>query len=99
MDDEFKDDKEEIDEYEFEDNIHFKIERKIIGWGAKKEYPSIISILVSIFVPIVGLFFVGNQVEYRKLKYGHSSNLLLVLSSIISALWWCLVIIVLIVIF
>ena len=100
MNEEFKDELEEdIDEEEFEDNLYLKSERKIIGWGAMKEYPAIISVLVSIFVPIVGLFFVGNQIEYRKKKYGHSSNLLLVLSSIISAIWWCAVIIVLIVIF
>ena len=99
MNEEFKDEIEEIDEEEFDDNTHPTMDKKITNWGSMKEYPAIVSVLVAIFVPIAGLFFVGNQVEYRKLKYGHSSNLLLVLSSIISALWWCAVIIILIVIF
>ena len=90
---------EEINEEEFEDKLHYKIERKVVGWGAMKEYPAIVSVLVSIAIPLIGLSFVANQVEYRKLKYGHASGFLLGLSATISLLWWAAVIIALFIIF
>ncbi len=59
---------------------------KLDGWGAKKEYPSIVSILVALFIPFFGLWFVSNQMEFRELKNGKATGLMAVALTI-SAFW------------
>ena len=54
--------------------------------GAKKEYPAIVSVLVALFVPFFGLWFVSNQKEFKELKNGKATGLM-GLALFISALW------------
>ena len=65
---------------------------KLDGWGAKKEYPSIVSILVALFIPFFGLWFVSNQMEFRKLKNGKATGLMAVALTI-SVFWGIAIII------
>lgn len=72
---------------EFKDNLYFKIERGLLGWGATKKYPTILSLIIAIIVPVLGLFFVNNQVGLRKIE-GKKPNHILVLAIIITTIWW-----------
>lgn len=54
--------------------------------GAKKEYPSIVSVLIALFVPFFGLWFVSNQKEFKELKDGKATGLMAV-ALVISAFW------------
>ena len=38
---------------------------KLALWGTKKEYPTIISLIIAVFIPAVGLIFVGNQLRFK----------------------------------
>ena len=89
---------ENNEEEVFEDKLHYKVERKIIGWGAYKKYPLILSFIIAIFIPFFGFFFVNNQVDLREIE-GHRPNFILGLSVTISLLWWVAVIAVLFIIF
>ncbi len=89
---------EEIIEEEFEDKLYYKVERKIVGWGAIKKYPIILSFLIAIIVPFLGLFFVGNQVDLREIE-GKKLTFILGLSLLISLLWWGAIIAVLFIVF
>lgn len=70
-----------------------ELESKVNNWGSKKEYPNIVSILVAIFLPLVGLIFVENQAKYKEFKYGKNS-LLTIFAITISLVWWLLFIII-----
>ena len=59
---------------------------RLDGWGSKKEYPSIVSVLVAFFIPFFGLFFVSNQKEFKELKNGKATGRMAV-ALVISALW------------
>lgn len=89
---------EEKEEEKFEDNLYYKTERKIVGWGQSKKYPAIVSILVGIFVPIFGLFFVANQSSIREIERGRA-GFLVGLASLFSLLWLAALVITLFVIF
>ncbi len=60
---------------------------KLILWGSYKEYPSIVSILISILLPVIGLLFVVNQTRFKTDNDGKAHGLFVV-SMIISLLWW-----------
>ena len=62
------------------------LEEKLDNWGKKKEYPTIVSILVAMFLPIIGCFFVKNQADYKEFKKGKVSGLMQ-FSIFISILW------------
>ena len=59
---------------------------KLEGWGSKKEYKAIVSILVALFIPFFGLFFISNQNDFKKLKNGKPTGLMAI-AYIISAFW------------
>lgn len=71
---------------ETDSNISDQLIVKLDGWGSKKEYPSIVSVLVALFIPFFGVFFVSNQKEFKQLKYG-KTNSLMTMALIISSLW------------
>ena len=89
---------EEINEEEFKDNIFYKMERGIVNWGSRKKYPTIVSFIIAIVIPIFGLYFVNNQVELRKIE-GKAPNHILVLAAIVVLLWWGALIVTLFIIF
>lgn len=64
-----------------------EFQTKFGNWGAKKEYPTILSFIIAIILPIIGLIFVENQAKYKEIKYG-KNNGLTILSLTISLLWW-----------
>ena len=64
-----------------------KLLNKYWSWGSKKEYNSIVSILVAIIFPIIGLAFVNNQASF-KLDYNHKAHGLFLIALLISVLWW-----------
>lgn len=70
-----------------EEALLFRIDGKISSWGKKNEYPAILSVLVSIILPLIGLVFVLNQAKYKEFKYGKNSGVM-ILSITISLLWW-----------
>ena len=88
----------EKEEDKFEDNLYYKTERKIIEWGQFKKYPAIISVLVAIFVPFFGLFFVANQIKIREIERG-KAGFIVGLASFFSLLWLAALVITLFVIF
>ena len=69
-----------------------EFENKVDNWGSKKEYPAILSLLVAILLPFLGLIFVSNQSKYKEMKYG-KNNGIMIASLIISAIWVVLIII------
>ena len=71
---------------EYETVMKDQLIDRLDGWGAKKEYPSIVSVLVSLFVPFFGLWFVSNQKDFKELKNGKATGLMAV-ALVISALW------------
>ena len=80
-----------LDEIIFKDKEHEvemkdQVIDKLDGWGSKKEYPSIVSVLVALFVPFFGVWFVSNQKEFKELKNGKATGLM-GLALFISALW------------
>ena len=82
---------EKLDEIVFKDReyetiIKDQLYEKLDGWGSKKEYPAIVSILVAIFLPFFGIFFVMNQNKFRELKNGKATGLMAV-AFVISAIW------------
>ena len=60
---------------------------KYWGWGSKKEYHSIVSILIAIIFPIIGLAFVNNQAHF-KLDKNEKAHGLFLIALLISLLWW-----------
>lgn len=78
---------------EYDEEIKDQLVDKLDGWGSKKEYPAIVSILVSLFIPFFGLWFVQNQKEYKELKYGKSTGLMGIAITI-SALWVFIIIVI-----
>ena len=68
---------------------------KLDGWGSRKEYPSIVSVLVSLFIPLVGVYFVYNQQKFKELKNGKATGLMSV-AVVISAIWVLAAVIILI---
>ena len=71
---------------QYQTEIKDQLVDKLDGWGAKKEYPSIVSVLVALFIPFFGLFFVSNQKEFKELKNGKATGLMAI-ALVISALW------------
>ena len=69
-----------------------KLINKLSLWGTKKEYPTIISILIAVFIPVLGLIFVGNQINFKADNDGKAHGLF-ALALIVSFLWWAAVII------
>lgn len=67
-------------------------------WGTKKEYPSIISILIAILLPIIGFIFVGNQMKFKKDLDGKVHGLFLV-SVLLCVIWWGALILFLVIVF
>ena len=67
-------------------------------WGAKKEYPSILSLLIAIVLPLIGFVFVENQAKYKEIKNG-KNNGLTITALTISSLWWIVVFILIFVVF
>ena len=59
---------------------------KLALWGSKKEYPTIISLLIGIFIPIIGLIFVGNQIKFKSDENDKVNGLFLI-SLLISLIW------------
>lgn len=76
-----------------EDNIQATSTSGLNGWGAKKEYPSIVSVLVSLFIPFFGLYFVYNQSELKGMKNGKKTGLMGV-AALISSLWFIAIVLV-----
>ncbi len=83
------------EKFEFKDNIFLRFERKLLSWGCKKEYPAIISFIISIVIPIFGLFFVNNQADLKKYKNGVNGKLMIT-AILITLLWWGAVFLILI---
>lgn len=86
-----------IDEIVFNDNNRpldkfYEMDTRWSKWGAKKEYPGILSLIVAVVLPLIGLTFVENQAKLKEFKYG-KNNGLTILSFTISILWWLIVII------
>ena len=71
---------------EYDVEIKDQLIDRLDGWGSKKEYPSIVSVLVALFIPFFGLFFVSNQKEFKELKNGKATGLMAI-ALVISALW------------
>ena len=71
---------------EYEEIMKDQVLDKLDGWGSRKEYPSIVSVLVALFIPFFGLFFVQNQNEFKELKNGKATGLMAV-AYVISAFW------------
>jgi len=71
---------------EYEPVMKDQLIDRLDGWGSKKEYPSIVSILIALFVPFFGLWFVSNQKEFKELKNGKATGLMAV-ALVISAFW------------
>ena len=71
---------------EFTEDVKDQLIDKLDGWGSKREYPTIVSILVAIFIPFFGAFFVSNQKEFKELKNGKATGLM-GMALTISALW------------
>ena len=91
---------EKLDEIVFVDRkneavIKEQLCDKLDGWGAKKEYPTIVSVLVALFIPFFGTWFVLNQKEFKKIKNGKATGLMAV-ALVISALWAIAIIIALV---
>jgi len=79
---------------EYDEEVKEQLIVKLDGWGARKEYPSIVSVLVALFLPFFGLFFVNNQKEFKELKNGKATGLMGV-AFVISAFWVLAIIVVL----
>lgn len=79
---------------EFTEDVKDQLIDKLDGWGSKKEYPTIVSILVAIFIPFFGAFFVPNQKKYKELKNGKTTGLM-AMALVISTLWVIAIIVVL----
>ena len=71
---------------EYQEIIKDQLLDKLDGWGSRKEYPAIVSILIALFIPFFGLFFVQNQNEFKELKNGKATGLMAV-AYVISAFW------------
>ncbi len=71
---------------EYENVMKDQLIDKLDGWGAKREYPSIVSVLIALFVPFFGVWFVSNQKEFKELKNGKATGLMAV-ALVISAFW------------
>ena len=82
---------------EYKEEIQDSLLEKMDGWGAKKEYPSIVSALVGIFLPIIGMLFVMNQVKIKEIKYGRPTGLLTV--GVVASAFWILTLIITLYIF
>lgn len=78
---------------EYEEIMKDQVLDKLDGWGSKKEYPAIVSVLVALFIPFVGLYFVKNQMEYKELKNGKATGLMAV-ALVIGAFWIFLIILI-----
>lgn len=82
---------------EYKEEIQDSLLEKMDGWGAKKEYPSIVSALVGIFLPIIGMLFVMNQVKIKEIKYGRPTGLITV--GVVASAFWILTFIIILYIF
>ncbi len=80
---------------EYQTEVNDQLIDKLNGWGAKKEYPSIISVLVALFIPFFGMFFVSNQEKFKKMKNGKATGLMAV--AFVFGLIWILAIVLFIV--
>jgi hypothetical protein len=78
---------------EYEEIMKDQVLDKLDGWGSRKEYPAIVSFLVALFIPFLGLYFVKNQMEYKELKNGKATGLMAV-ALVIGAFWIFLIILV-----
>jgi len=65
---------------------------KLALWGTKKEYHTIISLIIATFIPLVGLIFVGNQLRFKSDENGKAHGIF-ALALILSLLWLAAVII------
>ena len=65
---------------------------KLALWGTKKEYPTKICLIIAVFLPAVGLIFVGNQLRFKSDENGKARGLF-ALALILSLIWWAAVII------
>lgn len=79
---------------EFTEDVKDQLIDKLDGWGSKREYPTIVSILVAIFIPFFGAFFVSNQKKFKELKNGKATGLM-GMALVISTLWVIAIIVVL----
>ncbi len=79
---------------EYTEDVKDQLIDKLDGWGSKREYPTIVSVLVAIFIPFFGVFFVSNQKEFKELKNGKATGLM-GMALTISALWVIAIIVVL----
>ena len=79
---------------EFTGDVKDQLIDKLDGWSSKREYPTIVSILVAIFIPFFGAFFVLNQKKYKELKNGKTTGLTAI-ALVISTLWVIAIIVVL----
>jgi hypothetical protein len=78
---------------EYEEIMKDQVLDKLDGWGSRKEYPAIVSFLVALFIPFLGLYFVKNQMEYKELKNGKATGLMAV-ALVIGAFWVFLIILI-----
>ena len=69
---------------------------KLALWGTKKEYPTIISLIIAVFIPVVGLIFVGNQLKFKSDEDDKARGLFAL--ALILSLLWCAAVIILILI-
>lgn len=74
----------EIEETEY---WYYKVEGKVSNWGKRREYPAILSVIISILLPLIGIVFVFNQAKLKEFIYGKNNGLVL-LSIVISLFWW-----------
>lgn len=51
--------------------------KKYFDWGARKEYATILSIIVAILIPIFGFPFVMNQAQIKEIGHGKINGLML----------------------